>query len=510
MRRSIGTGLLAVAMTLAASAAAMAAGTLYFGLSGEPSTLDPSIQAGTPARTVRLAIHRGLLNYGVDGKLSLELAESYKVSPDGKEYVFTLRPASFHDGSPVTAADVKATFERMLAADSRATYKPELSVIESIEAVDAHTVRFTLRQIQVPFIHYLALPEAAILPKAWLEKNAGNATAAPVGAGPFRFVNWARGREIVVQKFASYYKPGKPALDEVHYVFNNDDNTRVNALRAGDVDIIEYVPWKDAATLAADKDTRLESTVGPFMMLQFNTKFEPFSKPEVRQAIAYAVNRDVIINTAFNGRGTPIFGLAIPKGYPGWSAAIENYFSYDPAKAKELLAKAGYPNGFKARLLATSQYGFHMNTAIAIKQELAKIGIEADLDLPDWSGRMAKNNAGDFDFLVAGTAGDITDPDWLSNFFYGGKQLVRMNNSPWFDDPEINRLLDTGRTTLDEAARAKIYDAFGQRALQLSPFVFLMWRDQSYGVRKNVSGFTNMPGFLSFQSGYSIENTQVK
>ena len=510
MRRNLGTGLLAVAIALGAPAAAMAAGTLYFGLSVEPSTLDSSIQAGTAARTVRLAIHRGLLNYGIDGKLSPELAESYQVSGDGVTYTFTLRQATFHDGSPVTAADVKATFDGMLAATSRATYKGELSIIQGVEAVDAHTVRFTLGHVFAPFVHYLALPESAILPKAWLEKNAGNANAPPIGAGPFRFVNWSRGREILVQKFPGYYKPGKPALDEVHYVFTAADDTRVNALRAGDVDIIEYVPWKDIPTLKADKNIRLESTVGPFMMLQFNTKFEPFSKPEVRQAIAYAINRDVIINTAFNGIGTPIFGLAIPKGYPGYSPAIDNYFSYDPAKAKELLAKAGYPNGFKARLLATSQYGYHMNTAIAIKSELAKVGITADLDLPDWAGRGAKNNSGDYDFIVAGTAGDITDADWLSNFYYGGKNLVRMNNSPYFDDPEINRLLDSGRATLDEAQRVKIYEAFGQRALQLSPFVHLMWRDQSYALRSTVTGFTNMPGFLSFQSGYSMENTQVK
>ena len=187
--------------------------------------LDPQ-----PPRTVRLAIHRGLLNYGIDGKHSPELAESYQVSGDGVTYTFTLRQATFHDGSPVTAADVKATFDGMLAATSRATYKGELSIIQGVEAVDAHTVRFTLGHVFAPFVHYLALPESAILPKAWLEKNAGNANAPPIGAGPFRFVNWSRGREILVQKFPGYYKPGKPALDEVHYVWRGVDG---RLLRSG-------------------------------------------------------------------------------------------------------------------------------------------------------------------------------------------------------------------------------------------------------------------------------------
>jgi glutathione transport system substrate-binding protein len=107
-------------------------GTLYFGLSGEPSTLDSTINAGTPARTIRLAIHRGLVNYGPDGKLSQELAQSYDVSPDALTYTFKLRDAKFHDGSPVTAQDVKASIERITAADSKATYRNELGVIKSI------------------------------------------------------------------------------------------------------------------------------------------------------------------------------------------------------------------------------------------------------------------------------------------------------------------------------------------------------------------------------------------
>lgn len=123
---------------------------------------------------------------------------------------------------------------------------------------------------------------------------------------------------------------------------------------------------------------------------------------------------------------------------------------------------------------------------------------------------MAKNTAGDYDVLVAGTAGDITDPDWLSNFFYGGETLVRLNNSAWFNDAEINALLDEGRTTLDPAKRAEVYDRFVQRALETSPFVFLMWRDQSFAVRDTVEGFKNLPGFLTFQSGITVEDVVLK
>lgn len=511
MKKSVLGLIFALASSVSAhQALAAEGGTLYFGLSGEPSTLDSTINAGTPARTIRLAIHRGLVNYGADGKLSQELAQSYEVSTDALTYTFKLRDAKFHDGSPVTAQDVKASIERIIAADSKATYRNELGVIKAIDTPDAKTVKLTLSKPFVPLIHYLALPESAIVPAAWIRDHGKDPNATPIGAGPFKFSAWERGRELTVEKFDGYYKQGRPHLDDVHYVFYADENTRVNALKSSDVDIIDYVPWKDAASIEADSNLKLASTTGPFMMLQFNTKFEPFSKPEVRQAVSYAIDRATVINTAFNGRGTPIYGIAVPEGYMGYSKEKANYFSYDLAKAKALLAKAGYPNGFEARLLSTAQYGFHNNTAIAVQAELAKIGIKAKLDLPDWSGRIAKNNAGDYDFLVAGTAGDIADPDWLSNFFYGGQQLVRLNNSAYFNDSAINDLLDKGRVTLDTAERGKIYGQFVERALEQSPFVYLMWRDQSFGLRKNVKGFTNIPGFLTFQSGITVEDTELE
>ncbi|MFK0386363.1 ABC transporter substrate-binding protein [Agrobacterium sp. NPDC090273] len=509
MQRFLRLALASSFLSLAATAA-LADGTLYFGLSGEPSTLDTVVQPGTSGRTVKLAIHRGLVNYGIDGKISPELAESYDVSPDAKEFTFHLRAAKFHDGTDVTAADVKASLEHMLDPAGKAAFRNELSIISKIETPDQKTVKLTLSKPSVALVDYLALPESVIVPAAWLAKNANNPTATPVGAGPFKFGSWTRGREIVVEKFDDYYKQGKPDLDEVHYVFYSDENTRVNALKSGDVDIIDYVPAKDAADLEKGPETELLRNTGPFMGLQFNTKFEPFSKPEVRQAIAYAVDRSVIINTAFNGLGSPIYGIAIPKGYMGYSDAKANYFKHDVAKAKELLTKAGYPDGFEVRLLASSQYSFHQNTAVAIQSELAKIGIKVTLDLPDWASRMAKATSADYDFTVLGSLGEITDADWLSNYYYGGDKLVRTNNSPYFNDQQINELLDTGRATVDKAEREKIYDKFVDRALELSPLVYFMWREQNYAIKKGVTGFTNMPGFLTFQSGLSIENTKVE
>lgn len=495
---------------MGAAPIASAQGTVYFGISGEPTTMDPMMQTGTTFRTVKLAIHRGLINYDVDGSLSPELAESYEISEDGTELTFHLREAFFHDGAPVTVEDVVASLDRIRDPEGTASFRNELSAITDIEVIDDRTIKLILAEPSLAMIHYLALPESVIVPASWIEAFADDPNATPIGAGPFQFVNWARGRELVVERFDDYYKEGKPHLDTVHYVFYADENTRVNAIRSGDVDIIDYVPARDLESLDADPDIRNERTFGPFMGLQFNTEFEPFSNPLVRQAIAYAVDRQVIINTAFNGIGTPIYGIAIPEGYLGYSEEKADYFTHDVERARELMVEAGYPDGFEARLLASAQYSFHQNTAVAIQSELAQIGIEVTLDLPDWAGRMAKAAVADYDFTVMGSLGEITDPDWLSNYYYGGTQLVRTNNSPYFQDDRIDELLDTARATVDEAERVALYDEFVDRALELSPLVFFMWRDQSYAVRENVQDFTNMPAFLSFQSGFSIENTRLE
>nr|WP_263326388.1 ABC transporter substrate-binding protein [Neobacillus sp. Marseille-Q6967] len=481
-------------------------GTLTFGLAGEPATMDPLIQNGTHGRTVKLAIYRGLLNYNQDGKLENELAEDYSVSDDNLTYTFNLRDAKFQNGDPVTAEDVKYTFERIIKPDSKATFKTELSIIQSIEVKDEKTILFTLKEPSAPFVHYLALPESVIVSKKWVEEKGENAD--PMGAGPFKFVSWTKGQDLVVEKFEDYYKPENPKLDSIKFVFYPDENTRVNALRAGDVDLIETVPWKDADQLEKTPNIKLDSVNGPFMKLQFNTKFEPFNDPRVRQAIAYAIDRKSIINTAFSGRGEEIYGMAIPEGYMGYTDDVNNYFKHDIEKAKELLAEAGYPDGFKARLLATSQFTFHQQTAVAVQAELKKIGIEVELDLPDWATRINKNTEGDYDFLVAGTAGDITDADWLSNFYTGGE--IRLNNSAYFSDDVINQLLVDGRKEMDPSKREEIYQKLTERAMELSPFVYLTWREQSYGMNSKVEGFKNLEGFLSFQSGITLEHVYLK
>ena len=199
---------------------------------------------------------------------------------------------------------------------------------------------------------YLALPESMIVSKAYTEANEGILDSEPMGAGPYKFVSWAKGQNLVVEKFEDYYKEGKPYLDGIEFVFFSDSDARTNALVTGEVDMIDYVEWKDIATLEADENLKLNQAKGPVMILSFNTNTEPLNDPLVRRAISYAINRDNVINMAFNGQGIPAYGFILPEGGLGYNEDINNYFSYDPEKAKELIAEAGYPDGFSCTLLA--------------------------------------------------------------------------------------------------------------------------------------------------------------
>jgi glutathione transport system substrate-binding protein len=170
-----------------------------------------------------------------------------------------------------------------------------------------------------------------------------------MGAGPYKFVEYKKGQRIVIEKSSSFYKSGIPKTDRIEFQFLADGNTRVNSLLSGDVDLIEYVPWKDVPTIKGDSNLQVLGGTGPFMGLIFNTTFKPFSDPRVRRAVAFAIDRTAIIKTAFAGQGTPIYGMAVPTSSIAYNSKFDSYFKLSLDEAKKLLADAGYPNGSKAR-----------------------------------------------------------------------------------------------------------------------------------------------------------------
>ena len=485
----------------APSARAQASGTLTFGLSSYPPSFEPLKSTGTAAGTVKLLIHRGLLSYDKDGALRGELAEEWGVDESGV-WTFRLREgAKWHDGRPVTSADVRYTIETGAAEESAAAYKTFLASISKIETPDARTIRLTFSQptatAETVFGHY----NMPIIPE-------GSDPEGLVGAGPFKLEGRERGVSIDLVANEDYYKPGLPKLSRIRMVAYADENLRVAALEAGDVDLIEYVPWPSMESIEANDRLRLDTVEGPFMYLTFNGARPPFDNPLVRRAVAHAIRREDIVDAAFYGRGAPLAHLPISSASPFYTAAHADAWAYDPERAKSLLAEAGFPDGFDCTLLSTAQYGMHTATAEISQAYLSMIGINATLDLPDWATRVQQGNAGQFDIAVMGTSADSNDPDGISRIVDTSlpTSFVRSANLPL---PEITALFQKGRATFDTAARKEVYRDLEAKAIEQVPMVGLAWRAQGYAMRTGVSGFANMPGQLTFYSGLTLEETEI-
>ncbi|MFC0407268.1 ABC transporter substrate-binding protein [Roseomonas elaeocarpi] len=482
--------------------AARAADTLVFGLSSYPPNLQAFAAAGTAALTVKLQTHRGLLSYDSTGKVRPELAESWE--PQGATgWRFRLREAVFHNGKAVTSEDVRWTLEQIAAENSAAAFAGQFRDIERVETPDPRTAVIVMKEPTSILPEWLAHPHVPIVARESLGRD-----GVGIGAGPYVVKSQERGSSVTLEANPRYYRPGLPKIRNLRFIAYADENLRVAALRAGDVDIIEYVPWEAMASIEADTNLRLDNQNGPFMWMGFNGARKPFDNPLVRQACAYAIRREEIVQAVFFGRGAPLAGIPLVEDSPFFDAARSRHFSYDPAKAKALLSQAGLAGGFSTQLLSTAQYGMHKSTAEIVQQHLGEIGIKAELSMPDWATRIARGSRAQYDFFIQGSTADNNDPDGLSTLLDGSlpSSSSRSINLP---TPEVHDLFAEGRREFDGAKRKAIYERLEKQALYDCALVGLAWRAQGYAMAKDVRGFRGLPGALNFNSGVTLEDVSL-
>lgn len=475
---------------------------LSFGLSAEPAQPITGASQGTAVNQMLTMVHRGLMTFDQEGKVQPAIAEKVD-TPDDTTYVFTLRDdMKFSDDSPLTADNVKNTLDYYRDPENGSQLAPSLADIESVESDDASTVTIKLAEPNNAFLQYLALPYAAIVPDASLNPD----TANWIGAGPWVMSDLEQGIGLTMTKNPSYYNANEVALEEVDVEFYADGESRTNALLSGDVDMIDYVTWENFDRVE-DGGYTVDQTNGPFQFVQFNVEQEPFNDPKVRQAVAYALNRDNSVTAAFQSHGAPLYGISVPKTDPAYDEKLANLWEYNPEKAKDLLADAGYPDGFDTTLLSTSQYTFLQDNALSVQQDLKAIGINAELDSPDWSTRIKKGNEGDYGIAVSGDSGAVPDPSYLMNWVTD----ARSYNVGWgYKNDEIADLIGDGQRATDDQQKHDIYQKIGKLWAEDVPFASLNTRAQAYGLDEKVQGFTSLPGTLSFYSGYMFENISMK
>lgn len=479
---------------------AQAGGTLRFGLSAFPPNLHPFEFTGTAALTVKLTMHRGLLAYGPGGVLRPELASEWR-QDDASTYVFRLSPdARFHDGSPVQAEDVKWSFDWIAAEESTAHLRRDFQAIDAIEIEGDDLVTIRLKAPSVTFAQTLASGYAPIVSR----RSEGGEF---IGAGPFVHGDIERGQSVTVTKAPSFVRPDRPLVDRIVFTAMPDENLRNAALASGDVDIIEYVSTHHMQPIEDAPGTHIATVNGPFMYLVFNTTQGPTADPRIRRAIGYAVDRDALNTFAFTGMGNPIDGLPTHSSDAYDPSLVGDRLTYDPDRARALLAEAGATN-LTLEMLSTAQYAQHNDTALVVQQSLAAVGINVNLHLPDWATRIAQGNEGRYHIGVNGTSGAYNDPDAITTWLAGGQSISY--NRPWgYGNAEVDALLAQGRETVDAQVRKQIYAQIETIFLQDLPLLPLLWRPQAYGLRDNVSGFAPLPGFLSFQSALALDDVAL-
>lgn len=466
-------------------------GTLKFGLSTEPYTLDPMIGAGYGSKNVALAIYEGLFKFDDEGNVQNALCKDYSISKDGKTYTFTLTDANFQNGDPVTAEDVKYSFERIMNKDAGAYYYSMMTKnVDKIEAKDDKTCVVTLKAPFQAFINYLATKEMLIVSESWTEEHDGDISQEPMGAGPFKFVSWDSGVSIKLEANKDYYIPDQPYLDGIEFSFFADENARVNALETKSVDIIEYTPQSQFDTINGMKDLEVLEQPGPASYLIMNTKNKYLSDKKVRQAITYAINKQDVLNAAFSGKGTILNGSPLTEDSLGYTKEQAECYTQDVDKAKELLKEAGYPNGFKIKILTSSTYSFMEQTAVAVQSSLKEVGIDAEIESVEWSTFNQRSNAGECELATQAFLGDVMDPDWLNTMYAEGGGY----NMAAYQSDKYDKLMKEGAAESDESKRQKIYEKVVDVIMDDCPYAFLCYRSQGTSINKKVKGFKMIGG----------------
>jgi len=399
--------LLMVSFGVYATGGPVYGGTLTIALDKEPPGLDPTTNtAAVIDRVLYKNVYEGLVTLNREGEIVPLLAEDYEISNDGLEYTFYLREGvKFHDGHELTAADVIYTFERNLDPDVPIVHAAYYGDITKMEAVNNYAVKFTLAQPNSMLLFRLAIPDGVIVPL-----GAGDELKSqPNGTGPFRFAEWARGDHITLGKFDAYHNEKLPYLDKVIFKVIPDPSVRLAALKTGGIDVIGWIVAPENA-LEFEGDPALKVLRGNStgdVILAINNSREPLNDVRVRRAISYAIDQEEIIEATQFGFGTPIASHMSPVN-PNY-IDLTWLYPHNPDKARELLAEAGYPNGFSLDIRVPSD-SYCTRGAESVKDQLEQVGIELNVEVLEfgvWLEQVFRNAQYDLSIVRHTEAFDI-------------------------------------------------------------------------------------------------------
>lgn len=473
---------------VALSSVGAAQSTLNVRMHFRTRTLDPAFNTLIPDRSIIMNIYSALVRYDNDGALVPDLAESWIVSEDGTQYTFKLREGvKWHHGyGELTAADVKYTFERVLDPATSSPNASEYQLIDSIEVVDDLTVRFNLKAASPTFIHALAAYYSGFIVNEQAVLDAGgDLTQRPVGTGPFVVESVALDDRIVMSANEDYFL-GAPGVNQVNFVSIIDQSTADIAMERGEIDLQLMRTYESVERFESDPNIEVARTVSTdIRQLVMNTAIEPFNNPLVRQAMQYAVNREAVAEVVYGGYAQPLGGFVAlpPQLSQYWGPET---YRYDPERARELLAEAGYPDGFSVDVWTIASEPW-LTLVQVLQASLAEAGIDLQIQAREIAALVEARGSGNAHMTTYGPAAPVDPEFYLFPLFHSINNAPSGRNYSFYS--EIDDLLDKARVTSNEDEREQIYLQIAAEVAKGPPSVPLVGLENVYAYRSNVKGF---------------------
>lgn len=455
-------------------------------------SLDPYQMTAAGTREILFNVYEGLYKPTSSGDFVPAVAEECVVSDDGLTYTFTLRDGVlFHNGTAVEAADVVYSFNTCAATTIDTSLAAALSDVAAVTAEDEKTVSVTLNSPNSDFLAYVT--SVYIVPDDYTEQ-----ATAPVGTGPFRYVSRSVQENVVLEKFSDYWGEGAK-VDRVTLKIYEDSTTLMTALNSGAVDLVMHLTVAQTQNLS-DQYTVLEGTMNLVQALYLNNAEKPFDDVRVRQALCYAVDVDSILELTADGHGTKLGSSMYPAFTKYFDDSLTDYYSYDPEKAKTLLAEAGYPNGFAMTITVPSNYTPHVDVAQVLVEQLAAVGITAQLQEVEWNtwlqdvyqNRKFQSTVVGFDASTL-TANAMLQR-WMSN---SDKNMINFSNA------QYDQVMSEANATTDDADRTALYLQAEKILTEQAANVYLQDLADMVAIHKNLTGFQFYPLYVLDLSGIS-------
>ncbi|MBD9596399.1 ABC transporter substrate-binding protein [Ensifer sp. ENS05] len=473
-------------------------GVLALNLTGDPPHFDPLSGTSTTIMNVIAPCYNGLARFDPYDPLKIipDLAASWDIAEDSKTYTFHLvENVKFHDGKPMTSADVKYSFDLMRnpPEGTISARKNLMAVVDTIDAVDDHTVRFNLKQPSPSFLSSIADCWSLIMPKHILETK-GNMKTDIVGTGPFKLQVYNRGTSVELVRNENYHVKGLPFLDGVTCFIIPDSGTTWNYLQSGQLHWFVSIQGQDAGAYKSDGDLIIEEAPSTsFIAAVFNTKKPPFDNKILRKALSVAIDRNAALKITYNGQGQ-LGGISVPGPWELPAERLNKISGYEAdgnanlEQAKRLLAEAGHPDGLSVQMLVRKNPLFEP-VGVFLKDQWEKIGVKVTIDIQENAAYADKLNKGDYNVTASGGSYSIVDPD----FVFSQHVCDGGNNITGTCSPQIDDLFDKQTVTSDPTERKKVVNEMEELVAEEHAVYVMYWRNRFMGFNKAVNGLKIHP-----------------